>query len=166
MNIELPQRQVKATKYRGSWRFTAGRQQTYDISWPPPESHTSQVTGKRLQINLIHGIINRRSRAASLLNSAKTMLRITHNPGSEHEVLKLEGQVVGLWVDELRRACRDVLGSNGHDVRRLVIDLSGVSFLNPDAIALFRELAERHVRVRHCSPFITEQLKGVADVDE
>jgi hypothetical protein len=94
------------------------------------------------------------------------MLRITHTPESEYDVLKLEGQVVGLWLEELRRACRDLPGGDGHGDRPLVIDLSGVSFLNPDAIAFFRELAARHVRVRQCSPFITEQLKGVADVDE
>jgi hypothetical protein len=93
------------------------------------------------------------------------MLRITHEPRVEGaDILRLEGQVIGLWVAELRQACDADLGTNGRRAR-LVIDLSGVSFLNPEAIALFRELAGRQVRVRHCSPFIAEQLKGVADVE-
>jgi anti-anti-sigma regulatory factor len=47
----------------------------------------------------------------------------------------------------------------------LVIDLAGVSFLDADGIALFRELAARRVLFTNCSSFVAEQLRGVADVD-
>ena len=79
--------------------------------------------------------------------------------------LRLEGQVTGPWVAELRRVCTDVLGNNGHRENHLVLDLAGVSFLDADGIALFRELAGRRVSFTNSSPFIAEQLKGVADVD-
>jgi anti-anti-sigma regulatory factor len=81
------------------------------------------------------------------------------------ELLRLEGQVTGPWVEELRRVCTEVLGNNEHGKGHLVIDLAGVSFLDADGIALFRELAARRVLFTTCSTFIAEQLRGVADVD-
>jgi anti-anti-sigma regulatory factor len=79
--------------------------------------------------------------------------------------LRLEGQVTGPWVAELRRVCADAIGNNGHRQIHLVLDLAGVSFLDADGIALFGELVERQVLFTNGSPFIAEQLKGVADVD-
>jgi len=79
--------------------------------------------------------------------------------------LRLEGQVRGPWVEELRRACEHVLGENGHSGNRLVLDLAGVSFIDADGVALIRELTSRLVRVTSCSLFVAEQLKEVADVD-
>jgi hypothetical protein len=102
------------------------------------------------------------------LSAGTAMLRISQ--GSVHNdngviSLRLEGQVIGPWVEELRRVCSQVLGHNGHGGTRLVIDLSGVSFLDADGVALFRELAARRVLFTDCSAFIAEQLKGVTDVD-
>ena len=95
------------------------------------------------------------------------MLRISPAT-TEHEskrCLRLEGQVIGPWVEELRRVCAETLGNNGLGGNYLVLDLAGVSFLDADGIALFRELAGRRVSFTNSSPFIAEQLKGVADVD-
>ena len=96
------------------------------------------------------------------------MLRISRAATADHserELLRLEGQVTGPWVEELRRACAETLGSNGHSRNGFVLDLAGVSFLDADGIALFRELAARRVLFTNCSAFIAAQLKGVADVD-
>jgi len=96
------------------------------------------------------------------------MLRISQK-AAENEggpiCLRLEGQVTGPWVEELRRVCTETLGNNGHGAKHLVIDLDGVSFLDADGIALFRELAARRVLFTNCSSFVAEQLRGVADVD-
>ena len=83
----------------------------------------------------------------------------------EQELLRLEGQVTGPWVEELRRVCAEVLGNNGHGGNHLVLDLAGMSFLDADGVSLFRELAARRVLFTNRSAFIAEQLKGVADVD-
>jgi hypothetical protein len=96
------------------------------------------------------------------------MLRISkraaeNESGATH--LRLEGQVTGPWVEELRRVCTDTSGNNGHGQDQLVIDLAGVSFLDADGIALFHELAARRVVFTNCSSFVAEQLRGVADVD-
>jgi hypothetical protein len=97
------------------------------------------------------------------------MLRISERsdlPATQGiKLLRLEGQVTGPWVAELRRVCTEAFGNDGHATPHLVLDLSGVFFLDADGIALFRELSERRVRFSNCSAFIAEQLKGVADVD-
>jgi anti-anti-sigma regulatory factor len=95
------------------------------------------------------------------------MLRIsraTSEGHSEPKLLRLEGQITGPWVEELRRVCAETLGNNGGG-GRLILDLAGVSFLDADGLALFRELAARRVSFTSSSAFITEQLKGAADVD-
>jgi anti-anti-sigma factor len=73
--------------------------------------------------------------------------------------LRLEGQIRGRWVDELRRACLELLASNGS---RLALDLADVSFIDAAGLALFEELAARNVAVVNCSLFASEQLKGRA----
>jgi anti-anti-sigma regulatory factor len=80
-------------------------------------------------------------------------------------LLRLEGQVRGPWVGELRRACDQMLGTSEHSGNQLVLDLAEVSFLDADAVALFHEMMARGIVLRNCSMFIAEQLKEVADVD-
>jgi len=74
--------------------------------------------------------------------------------------LKLEGQIRGRWVEELRRVCFEMLASQ-HD--RLTLDLADVAFIDAVGLALFEELAERNVAFTNCSMFAAEQLKGVAN---
>jgi anti-anti-sigma regulatory factor len=95
------------------------------------------------------------------------MLKISGTATTEEQlvVLRLEGQVRGPWVDELRRACDQILGTNGHRRDRLVLDLAEVSYIDAEGVTLFRELAARRILVTNCSPFVAEQLKEVADVD-
>jgi ABC-type transporter Mla MlaB component len=91
------------------------------------------------------------------------MLKISRLDGSKgsgpagDETLKLEGQVRGRWVDELRRACAEALVATG----RLTLDLADVSFIDASGLALFHELAALGVAVSNCSLFAAELLKGV-----
>lgn len=85
------------------------------------------------------------------------MLRI-HISDAERETatIRLEGRVIGPWVDEVRRVCEGILAHG----TRLVLDLSAVAFVGQEGIELFRALRERHVVFRNCSPFVGAQLKG------
>ena len=91
------------------------------------------------------------------------MLKISRIDGSEASkptgaaTLKLEGQVRGRWVDELRRACAETLATTS----RLTLDLADVSFIDASGLALFHELAALGVAVSNCSLFAAELLKGV-----
>jgi anti-anti-sigma regulatory factor len=80
-------------------------------------------------------------------------------------VLCLEGQVLGPWVEELRRICDETLSSNDCASPQLVLDLAGVSFLDANGIVLLRQLVTSSVSITNYSMFIAEQLKEVADVD-
>jgi anti-anti-sigma regulatory factor len=95
------------------------------------------------------------------------MLRINVGkaPGDKAvAILKLEGQVTGPWVDELRRVCNERIEDQSGEPHPLVLDLAGVFFIDADGVALFQELAARHVTVTNCSLFVTEQLKEVFHV--
>jgi RNA polymerase sigma-70 factor (ECF subfamily) len=90
------------------------------------------------------------------------MLKIVlgeHSNGTA--TLALEGRVIGPWVKELGRACEPFLAS----ARGLSLDLSGVSFLSREGVALLGQLRDRQVALLHCSGFVAEQLKA-DQVDE
>lgn len=89
--------------------------------------------------------------------------RVSESDGSL--VLRLEGQVTGPWVDELQRSCAEAVPNNGNESRQLILDLSGVSFLDASGIALLRQLATGHVSITNYSVFVAEQLKEVSDGD-
>src|SRR5208337_2815124 len=57
------------------------------------------------------------------------MLRITTTNIDEKVTLKLEGKLSGPWVEELERCWRTSTNISGK--RRLVVDLSGVTFVDP-----------------------------------
>lgn len=66
------------------------------------------------------------------------MLRITTRSASREYGLKLEGWLMGAWVDEAARAWRAAIA--GHDARRVVIDLSDVFFVDGAGRALLTEM--------------------------
>jgi len=70
--------------------------------------------------------------------------------------LRLDGQIRDPWVEELRRSCTQALAT-GHG---LILDMTGVSFIDRCGVALLRCLSDHNVIVLHCSPFVVEQLKG------
>ena len=85
------------------------------------------------------------------------MLRVSVIQESGHAVtFRVEGEIKGRWVAELRRACEGVLSRDF----RLVLDLAAVSFVDLQGTALFAALKERHVDFVNASSFIAEQLGG------
>src|SRR6478736_2709270 len=84
------------------------------------------------------------------------MLKITKGMAPDNNsILYVEGKITGPWLEELRRCCDQVLST----ARRLTLDMQNVSFVDRDAITLFRELTDREVAITNCSPFVAEQLK-------
>ena len=85
------------------------------------------------------------------------MLRIseTSNKGEE-TVLRLEGEIVGPWVEVAKEACEPLLG----DGLPLTLDLSDVSHVDRQGLALLRELMDARVRLINGSPYLTERLKA------
>jgi len=85
------------------------------------------------------------------------MLRISRVASPPGRVtLRLAGQVGGPWVEELHRLCEQHLATGSE----LILDLTDVSFVDLDGVALCRRLQDRQVVFLYCSPFVVEQLKG------
>jgi anti-anti-sigma regulatory factor len=92
------------------------------------------------------------------------MLKITCTDSEDRGrvLLRLEGDVRGEWVDELRRAC-DTAVANGQVGRQLVLDLRDVLFIDARGVLLFQELHARSAEFIHSSAFVAEQLKEVTN---
>lgn len=85
--------------------------------------------------------------------------RADHRESATRPVLKLEGQVQGRWVEELRRTCAELLMADGS---HLTLDLSDISFIDTEGLSLLKALSARGVVLTNCSLFAAEQLKAVA----
>lgn len=73
------------------------------------------------------------------------MLRIDYenSPGSTR--LKLEGKLAGPWVDEVARTWFDVIGEK--PAKEVTVDLSGVTFVDPDGKKLLRWMLDRGAKL-------------------
>ena len=86
------------------------------------------------------------------------MLRISEcNATNEETTLRLEGRIVGQLVTEVQKAC-DAVFARGC---KLVLDLSDMSFIDRNGLALFQDLLNQDVTFVNCSAFLLEQLKIV-----
>jgi hypothetical protein len=70
--------------------------------------------------------------------------------------LRVEGRLMGLWVEELRKTC-DLQGLR--EGIRLTLDLADVSFADAAGIELLKELRTRSVTLLNPSSLVAEKLK-------
>ena len=70
--------------------------------------------------------------------------------------LRLEGHIIGPWVEALRRICDGELS----DDKQLIVDLADVSFVDRDGVALLAMLTNRQVALVNTQPFVAELLKS------
>lgn len=83
------------------------------------------------------------------------MLRITQLADRDSvSTLRLEGKLLGLWVEELARFCSE-LPCSSNTVR---LDLTAVTFVDEPGVALLRELQTRGVMLSGCSQLVAELL--------
>jgi hypothetical protein len=79
------------------------------------------------------------------------VLKITEMPD---RIFKLEGKLLGPWVDELRNVCAEPLNR-----RELIhLDLAEVAFVDAAGAKLLRELIGHGVAITRCSGFVAELL--------
>jgi hypothetical protein len=64
---------------------------------------------------------------------------------------KLEGKLLGPWVDELRNVCTQPLEQVG-------LDLAAVTFVNAAGAELLHELIRQGIIITRCSAFVAELL--------
>jgi anti-anti-sigma regulatory factor len=84
------------------------------------------------------------------------MLKISVAESDKHSrTLRLEGQLSGPWVEELRHACEGIL----NDGLSLKLDLSEITFLDHQGALLLVGLKARRATLSGSSPFVSEQLR-------
>ena len=87
------------------------------------------------------------------------MLRISKVVNDGTITLRLEGRLLEPWVGALAAECAGLDACRG----RLVLDLSGVTFLDAAGVRAVRELADRGHKHIVCSGFISELLGAGQD---
>jgi anti-anti-sigma regulatory factor len=78
------------------------------------------------------------------------MLRISIHEAQDIVTLRLEGRLIGAWVGEVERCWRRAI--TGLDERRVVIDLTAVSFVDPAGAALVSKMQEEGFRLIGAGP--------------
>jgi hypothetical protein len=87
------------------------------------------------------------------------MLRLTRIAGTHQtETIKLEGKLLGPWVDEVRQAC----AAGTDPASRINLDLSALIFVDGAGERLLRDLIARGFEVVACSGYVTELLRSSA----
>jgi hypothetical protein len=71
---------------------------------------------------------------------------------------KLEGKLLGPWVDELRDVCTQPLDR----LEQVGLDLAAVTFVNAAGSELLHELTRRGIIITRCSAFVAELLHSKA----
>jgi hypothetical protein len=87
------------------------------------------------------------------------MLKITLNDHPRQLCLRLEGRLGGAWVNELRQ-CWLTATSTTQD-RSILVDLSEVDFVCPEAQALLTEMARSGVQFKAVTPLIRSTLAEI-----
>jgi anti-anti-sigma regulatory factor len=84
------------------------------------------------------------------------MLRIEQTGEDDDKVsMKLEGRVVAQWVSLLEEECLRVLQAR----KRLILDFAGVSFIDPDGIAILEKVRNERAQIVNACPFVSELLR-------
>jgi hypothetical protein len=66
------------------------------------------------------------------------MLKITTHRSDDSTRITLEGRLVGPWIEELERCWREAEQTAAG--RRLIVDLTGVTFVEPEGKALLTRI--------------------------
>ena len=81
--------------------------------------------------------------------------RVDDGASDSISTLKLEGKLLGPWVDELRRVCEE-LHTPPSGLR---LNLAGVTFIDPAGIKLLGDLIRLGATISECTGFVDELLR-------
>lgn len=85
------------------------------------------------------------------------MLRITKMSDNDHLVyLKVEGRVVGDWVDELDRACGSCLSQK----KKVILDVSDVTYIDRRGVDVLKGLLTERVAAVRGASLLVQTLLG------
>jgi hypothetical protein len=83
------------------------------------------------------------------------VLKITEMAQNDSgRTFKLEGKLIGPWVNELRNVCTESLDR----AEQVGLDLAALTFVNAAGAELLRELSRQGIIITRCSAFVAELL--------
>jgi hypothetical protein len=88
------------------------------------------------------------------------VLRITRDDDSIPQKLRLEGRLVGEWVEVLRKTWSELARPDGG---KAIVDLCEVSFADRDGRALLAELQRSGAELINASEFMRHMLADGSD---
>jgi hypothetical protein len=83
------------------------------------------------------------------------VLRITPNESVDALCLKVEGKLIGPWVEELRHVCTRAGAADA----RCALDLTNLTFADADGVRLLQGLMSAGVRIYGATQFIQQLLQ-------
>ena len=90
------------------------------------------------------------------------MLKITMQTDTGTTALKLDGKLTSPWTEELDRYWQDVPGSQR---KRMLIDLTGVTFIGPEGRTILAQMWRQGATFRSAGCLNTSILEEITDVD-
>jgi hypothetical protein len=89
------------------------------------------------------------------------MLRLTRIASTRRaQTIKLEGKLLGPWVDDVSKVCAAGTGPSA----RIKLDLSALIFVDAAGERLLRDLIARGAEIVACSGYVAELLRPRAGV--
>jgi len=91
------------------------------------------------------------------------MLRITISKQGDSASIRLEGKLIGVWVEELRQCWRETIAQS--ERRKTVVDLEAVSFVDAPGQKLLKEMHAAGTKLVGQGVLITyllNQIEGYA----
>jgi hypothetical protein len=87
------------------------------------------------------------------------MLRLTWIADTDQtQTIKLEGKLLGPWVDEVSKACT----ARTDPSSRINLDLSALVFVDAAGERLLRDLNAQGIEIVACSSYVAELLRSTA----
>jgi hypothetical protein len=81
-------------------------------------------------------------------SKVKSMLRITIDKNSSATTLRVEGRLIGPWVDELERAWRSI--ASGPTDGPVSVDLTDVTFVGEEGKRLLESMYGEGAKLKAC----------------
>ncbi len=92
------------------------------------------------------------------------MFKITVASEDEKTVtLKLDGRLTSEHVTDLKRLC---LSYRDKKNKAVVLDLSGVTFIDTQGVTMLENIKDGHLRITNCSVFIEALLNKLVSDDK
>jgi anti-anti-sigma regulatory factor len=91
------------------------------------------------------------------------MFKITKTKDHDNTInLRMDGKLVEEWLSEFEKLYLKIKNEN---YKRIIIDLSGVSFIDDNGIDFIEKIKDERIDIINCSPFIESLLGDLVNRD-